>query len=152
MSGAALDGGEEIISAINVTPLVDITLVLLIVFMVCTSLMESPVLPIQLPIPKDKEETVVTDPPKTYQFLVDKEGRLFVDNVTKTLEEAKSMLEAEAKVRIEKTKKNDTNVVLSGDGAVKYQSIIGVIDLVRGAGIGNLALNVQFASVVDLGE
>jgi len=75
MAGGAHENDDEMISGINVTPLVDITLVLLIIFMVTATYIVKETIEVDLPKAASGGQTVGT----TLTFVLDKQGRLFVD-------------------------------------------------------------------------
>src|SRR4051794_8513100 len=77
--GAATSGGgeEEMISGINVTPFVDISLVLLIIFMVTAKyIVSQPSIPVDLPRAASGQQQVISS---TVQVSVDRTGNIFVD-------------------------------------------------------------------------
>ena len=73
MASAALND-DDIITGINVTPLVDVTLVLLVILMVTASYVASRSIPMELPHSATSEGT-----PTTLTVSIDKEGRTFLD-------------------------------------------------------------------------
>ena len=73
--GANFDGDDDIITDINVTPLVDIVLVLLIILMVTASYIVSKSIPMDLPNADTGDES----PPRTLTVSVDEEGQLYLD-------------------------------------------------------------------------
>lgn len=142
MAGAALGDGDDIISAINVTPLVDIMLVLLIVFMVTTTMMQYPSIPIELPRVSNK---AADTPAQNLQLMIDKDGNIYVNGQKKTDGEADSILKAEVRSNPK------VNVVLGADGGLKYQRVMTFIDMVKAAGAQNFMLNVNFAAMNEGG-
>ena len=77
MAGGAGDNEEESITGINVTPLVDVTLVLLIIFMVTASYIVKETIEIELPRAAHGGETVQ----KTFAVLITREGKSFLNGV-----------------------------------------------------------------------
>ena len=77
MAGSASDNEDEAINGINVTPLVDITLVLLIIFMVTASYIVKETIEIELPRAAHGGETLQ----KTFAVLVSKEGKTYLNGV-----------------------------------------------------------------------
>ena len=75
MAAATSGSEDEIMSAINITPLVDIFLVLLIIFMITSSVVDQKSIPVNLP----KAAHAGTEAPKASGLLVDKDHRLFLD-------------------------------------------------------------------------
>src|SRR5947207_16012100 len=75
MAGNITEPDDEGINGINVTPLVDITLVLLIIFMVTASYIVKQTIEVQLPRAAHGGETVN----KTYALVVTKEGKAYLN-------------------------------------------------------------------------
>ena len=79
------ESGEEMIAAINVTPLVDITLVLLIIFMVTATYVVREAIEVDLPRAAAGGETVGP----TLALALDRDGKLFLDGAPATAEDAR---------------------------------------------------------------
>jgi biopolymer transport protein TolR len=131
--------GEEPITNINVTPLVDITLVLLIIFMVTATFIVSPQIKVELP----KAVTAETSDPITFSIVLTKTGELYL-NGAKTDE---AQLEATIQERIKNNA--DLQAVISADKFVYHGDVIRLIDLVRRNGVRKFALNVEAAPQPD---
>ncbi len=137
MAGAALSEGDDIIAAINITPMVDIILVLLIVFMVTTTLVQNPVVPIKLPrsesaIPRDTTQ-------KTLNIMITKDQKLYIDGYENTKDTVKETLDNAVK------ENPDTFVILGADQDLEYKYVMEMLELTRVLGVKNLSLNVQSA-------
>src|SRR3970282_482398 len=102
---AKLGHDEEMISDINVTPLVDITLVLLIIFMVTATYIVKETIEVELPRAASGGETVGT----TLTFVLDREAKLYVNGEESTPEKARTA------VREAVAKDKDGNAILSAD-------------------------------------
>ncbi len=124
---------DEIVASINVTPLVDITLVLLIVFMVTATFIADPVVEVDLP----RAATAQDAPSRSVAIIVDAEGQMYLNG----RETTETSLE-EALIR-EVRDDEELNVVLGADGRIDYQTVMNVIDITKRARVRNLALNVQ---------
>jgi len=118
-------------SEINVTPLVDVMLVLLIIMMVIAPMLQQGV-PVQLPVANNS-----TDKPDTSDQTIvniDAQGQLYVNSlpVTETdiVERVKSALEG----------KKETIVYLKGDKEAEYGRIMKMMDALRSAQIESVAL------------
>ena|SRR5690606_11995800 len=120
----------EMIQGINVTPLVDVVLVLLIVLMVAASYTVSQALPLDLPQAKSgqKESTALA-------VSIDHEGHLFLDGA------ASSEDRLLARVREEKSTQ-DVSVLLAADGRTQHKAVVRVMDLLRVEGVTKFAINV----------
>lgn len=133
MASASSDDDDGIISAINVTPLVDITLVLLIVFMVTAKIIVSTSLPLDLP-KAAKGETVQL----VFSLELRANGEIVVDN--KPLSDDKAVL---ALAREALAKNKDLRAVIRADKTVQHGRIIRILDLLKQAGVSKIAFGVQ---------
>lgn len=129
MAGSQMRQGE-MIQGINVTPLVDVVLVLLIVLMVAASYTVSQALPMDLP----KAKTGQTEN-TSLAISVSSDGQLFLDGVALTKEALK------LRVREEKAAR-DVNALIAADGAAEHKFVVQVIDLIRAEGVTKFAINV----------
>ena len=129
------DDGEEMIAAINVTPLVDITLVLLIIFMVTATYVVKEAIEVDLPRAASGGESVGP----TLAFALDREGKLFVDGAPATSEEARGA------VRAALARSSEARALISADRAVSHGRVIEVIDLVKQEGLTRFAIDVERA-------
>jgi biopolymer transport protein ExbD len=124
---------DEILTDINVTPLVDIMLVLLIIFMVTATIMLTPSIPVDLP----KASTAEYPSARVYALVLDKEGNLYLNGKNTSAERISLALREAVK------KDPGIQAIVAADGAVDYQSVIRLIDLVKSSGVKSFALNVQ---------
>jgi biopolymer transport protein ExbD len=121
--------GNGIIAGINVTPLVDIMLVLLVIFMVTATIMATPAVPLDLPRAQqtqDVQMVVSIVIPTIGPTLVNGEPATTDENLTQRL---RAVLGDGPEVR----------VVINADGAVAHRRVIHVLDVVKGAGIVRVA-------------
>jgi biopolymer transport protein ExbD len=121
------------IVGINVTPMVDIMLVLLIIMMVAATYIVSQALKVELPRTATSDETVS----KTYVVTIQKDGQYLFNDKPITL----SGLSEELKAAKRATK--DVNVVITADQAALHGHVVGVIDLAKVQGITKFAINVE---------
>jgi biopolymer transport protein ExbD len=123
---------EEMITGINVTPLVDITLVLLVILMVTASYVASRAIPMELPKGATGEST-----PTTLAVSIDKEGKTYLD--------AEPIAEDALRLRIRKAHAADpeTRAVIAADGRVPHANVVRVIDLLRREEVTKFAINVD---------
>ena len=120
----ASDNDEEMISGINVTPLVDITLVLLIVFMVTATYIVRESIEVDLPRAASGGESVG----ELFNVVLDKEGALYIDGVR--ADETQLM----AKAKEAAAKDASARVVISADQNARHGAVVHLIDLVKSAG------------------
>jgi biopolymer transport protein ExbD len=123
---------DEIITGINVTPLVDITLVLLVILMVTASYVTSRAIPVELPKGATGEGT-----PTTMTISIDKDGKTFLD--AETISDAA----LKAKVKAAHDADPDTRAVIAADGRTSHSNVIHVIDLLRRENVTRFAINVD---------
>ena len=130
--GNASNGNDGIITGINVTPLVDVVLVLLVVLMVTAGYIVSQTIPVELP--KGATGETVSS---TLAISVDESGKTYLD--------AQPADEAELRQRIKRARKADadTRAVIAADGKTDHRFVVGVIDLLRQEGVNRFAINVQ---------
>jgi len=135
--GMAVGGSGGFNSDINVTPMVDVMLVVLIIFMVVTPLLQSGVtvaLPKNLDNPEEdqriiKETSVVVAVTNDDKYFVGK------DEVDKaTLETKVTELMAEV------TKSEDRIVYIKGDAQANYGNVVEAVNAIRKAGIDRIGL------------
>jgi biopolymer transport protein ExbD len=118
-------------SDINVTPLVDVCLVLLIIFMVVTPMLQKGV-PVNLPVTEDPEKTPDTE--KQLQISVKADGSVYLGpNVVR-----KDQVESSLKEIFERTP--DREIAVKGDRLVKYGDVLDVLKACREVGFNDVGL------------
>ena len=119
---------------INVTPLVDVCLVLLIIFMVVTPMLQKGV-PVNLPVTDAPEKT--PDSEKQLQISIKDDGSVYVGpNVVR-----KDQVESLLKEIHERTP--DREVAVKGDRLVKYGDVVDVLKACREVGFNDVGLIAQ---------
>jgi biopolymer transport protein ExbD len=125
--------GRGTIVGINVTPMVDIVLVLLIIMMVSATYIVSQSLKVELPKTATSDDTVS----KTYVVTITKDGQyLFNDKLT-------NKAELPALLRGAKAESKDLSLVITADEQARHGSVVGVIDVAKVEGITKFAINVE---------
>ena len=119
-------------SEINLTPLIDITFILLITFIITFPLIEQGI-PINLP--KGKSRDLKPDVSRT--VTIDKTGSLFLDDVKVSLEEFASEMETASKLD------SSVMVMVRGDENIRYGRIVDVLKVLNAAKITKMALVTQ---------
>ena len=132
---AATHSEDEIISSINITPLVDIFLVLLIIFMITSSVVDQKQIPVNLP----KAAYAGSEAPKASGLVVDKDKHLFLDGELR--DSAQICLALKQAVAMDE----EHQVLIGADEDLPYKAVVGVIDMIRGAGVRKYALKVSRA-------
>lgn len=132
---AAKIGGDndEPIADINIVPFVDIILVVLIIFMITTPFILKPSININLPKAASGEDTV----PSEINITVTADGAALLNGKPATDEEISSYAAAAI------AKSTDTQAIISADKDVPHGRVIGVIDLVKSAGITKFAITID---------
>ena len=115
---------------INVTPLVDVVLVLLIIFMVTAPLMQRG---IDVDLPRTATQTSENE--ERLIVSVDKNGQIFINEVQIPMEDLKDQLQR----RIARAK-NKKAVFLRGDKSLQYQVIMQVMDEIKRSGVPTVGL------------
>lgn len=117
-------------SDINVTPLVDVMLVLLIIFMVTAPMMMQGV---EVNLPKTTTKSIKS-PEDPLILTVTKKGELFIEKNSLTLETIEPKLKSILKYR------RDKQVLLKADKDIPYGFVIQVVSRVKRAGIDKLGM------------
>jgi biopolymer transport protein TolR len=121
-------------SDINVTPLVDVCLVLLIIFMVVTPMLQKGV-PVNLPVTEDPEKTPDTD--KQLQISVKSDGTVYLGSLPVLKEQMQSEL-----LKIH-DRTPDREIAVKGDKLVKYGAVLDALKACREVGFNNVGLIAQ---------
>ena len=125
--------GEEMIAGINVTPLVDITLVLLIIFMVTATYVVKETIEVDLPKAASGGETVGS----TLTFVLDKDGELFLDGNKTTFTAARDA------VRSTVAHDKEARAIISADKHASHGQVVEILDLVKTEGLTHFAINIE---------
>ncbi len=134
MAGSGSSGDEDdLISGINVTPLVDVVLVLLIIFMVTATYIVRASIEVTLPRAAHGGETTGT----VLSVVLTRGGELFLDGVRRSEEELAN------RTRAAVARDSDTRVVIAADRDALHGSVVRVIDVVKGAGATRFAIHVE---------
>lgn len=133
MASASNNNDDDgVISGINVTPLVDITLVLLIVFMVTAKIIVSQSLPMDLPKAAQGQEVQ-----QIFGVDLHSNGDIFVDGKKLAGEDALLPLAREAQA-----KNPELRAVIRADTTVQHGRVIRSLDLLKQAGVSKIAFGV----------
>ena len=127
-----------IISGINVTPLVDITLVLLVVFIVTAKIVVTPAVPLNLPPASTGQEVQVV-----FSVLLPADGAIWVDGARVAGPDALI-----ARARDAQRDNPELRAVIQADGAVPHRQVMSTLDALRSAGVSRIAFGSLSAAEV----
>jgi biopolymer transport protein ExbD len=130
---AATGGDEDGIVGINVTPLVDVVLVLLIIFMVTATYIVRASIEVDLPRAAHGGEATGT----LLSVVITREGDIFLDGVKRTETELVERSRQAAAANPE------ARAIISADKGALHGAVVRVIDVVKGAGISRFAINIE---------
>ncbi|HEY8353422.1 MAG TPA: biopolymer transporter ExbD [Methylophilaceae bacterium] len=133
MAFSSSSDSDDVLSEINITPLVDVMLVLLVAFIVTAPMMTNS---IEVNLPKTAT-TQPTEPTKPVTISVTKDDKVFIDKQEVPLAELESTLTARRQAQ------PDLVYHLSSDEAVRYGSVAKVMASIERAGITKLAVLTQ---------
>ena len=133
MGLAKRDEGSKVNSNINVTPMVDVMLVLLIIFMVVTPMLQKGISvdmaqvnnPEQMP-DADKEDALLVS--------VTRDGKVYFGSEQTTIDNLTN------KVKDRLANKADKRVFIKSDARARYGNVVEVVDNVRSAGVDDVGL------------
>jgi biopolymer transport protein ExbD len=120
---------EEVVSTINTTPLVDVMLVLLIIFLITIPVVTTSI-PVQLP--KERNEIRETKP-ENINLSVDKEGRIYWNELR--IDSTAALIDRLKKIAILVPQ---PEVQIRGDGGAKYEAVGRIIYACQRAGIAKV--------------
>jgi biopolymer transport protein ExbD len=134
MAGTLAAGGRrKAITGINVTPLVDVVLVLLVILMVSSTYIVAQTLKVQLPHAKATDGTA--DKPTTVSIVK--------DGTIKYNDDAVSEDEVSARLKSAVEQDAEVSLVVSADAAVNHGKVVHLLDLAKLAGVTKFAINVM---------
>jgi biopolymer transport protein ExbD len=135
MAAGATESEDESITGINVTPLVDITLVLLIIFMVTASYIVKETIEVELPRAAHGGETVQ----RTLAVLVTRDGKAFLNGVP--VDDAALV----AEVQRARSAGADVQALVGADRNATHGAVTHLLDLMKGAGVTKFAIQIEKA-------
>ncbi|TGL58812.1 ExbD/TolR family protein [Leptospira sarikeiensis] len=133
MAGQSSSGDGEEIGSINITPMVDVILVLLVIFMVTANFLKKESININLP----KADAVDSNLAKTVQVALSKDGKVFLEGTETDIPRLEAHLQKEAKIR------PNMRITLSADSSLPYGKIAETMGKIKKAGVHQIALSVK---------
>lgn len=134
MASRAGNSDNETIAEINIVPLVDIVLVVLIIFMVAAPLVMQPKIDISLP---KSSSTDIDKSKKPMKITVGKQGEIFVNNREMSLADLKNESASEV------AKNPEVSAILVADKGVTLEMVTDIIDTVKSQGLKKVAFSIQ---------
>ncbi len=136
MAGGSEPSDDGMIQGINITPLVDVVLVLLIIFIVTAKIIVTPTVPMDLPEASESESVQVV-----FSVILPRQGATLIDGepVYSDAEigtRAAAALAADPRLR----------AVIHADGDVPHRRVIAVLDAIKRAGVARVAFAVDAQS------
>ncbi len=138
MAGGAQNNDDDLITQINVTPLVDVILVLLIILMVTASYIASRSIPMELPQGATGEQQQL---PRSLSVSIDHTGHLYID--------AEAIEDDAFRPAIRRYRtalanpEADARAVIAADGRVSHSRFVQVLDILRDEQVSRFAINVR---------
>jgi len=126
------NNNEELLSTINVTSLVDVTLVILIIFILIAPIMEQG---ISLNLPKATSAKIKSKEALTIE--VDKKGQIYLDSLPVSIAIFTSRIKSIASFNKEQA------ILIRADQNNKYGDIVKIIDIIKSAGLTKLGILTQ---------
>jgi biopolymer transport protein ExbD len=133
MAGFSSSGDDDLISGINVTPLVDVVLVLLIIFLITAPALYQSAIKVQLPKAKSGDES----PKAPLNFVITRDGKLMLDKNEIPWDSIPARVNALGAQAAEQT------VLISADTATPHGTVIRLMDLLRQGGLTRFGLSVE---------
>ena len=127
------DSEDSTFASINVTPFVDVVLVLLVIFMITAPILVKDIIDIKLP----KTNTGDGQLAQTLGVAVNRDGNILLNGVL-TDDEGLKAAAAQALII-----NSDSQAIISGDVDVPYGRIVKVIDLLKTAGLEKFAVQIE---------
>ena len=122
---------DGVVSGINVTPLVDITLVILIIFMVTAHFVNDMGVKVQLP----KASATEMNPTPALTVTVAKDGKIFLMGQKVDTNGLRAQMAREAKLN------PGVRVIVAADEALIYKNVVQILDAIKAAGVSRVALS-----------
>jgi biopolymer transport protein ExbD len=131
MGAPSSRGPSGLLTEINVTPLVDVVLVLLVIMMVTASAIAKKSIAVELPKAKSGDADGKGAP---LVVAVDEAGALYLDR------ERATDVEVCARAREARARDPEAGAVLAADGRARHQSVVHALDLLRGERVRKIAI------------
>ena len=136
---AQISQDDDIISGINVTPLVDIVLVILIIFIVTASFVFKNNIDMKLPVAESAQQTTGG----LLNLAIQEDGQLYINGKASAIDDIPAAV-AETKTRLAaQNKAISVTAFVAADVKTQYGAFAGVVDRLRLEGVTEIALDTQ---------
>lgn len=127
------DSQDDIISEINIVPMVDVILVVLIIFMVTAPMIMKPSISVNLPKSGSGDSTK----PSKLNITVDKNGQIQLDGRNVTASEVKTVAQQEY------ARNQEVQAIIAADKDVSHGQVVSILDIVKAAGVKRFAISID---------
>ena len=124
-------GGKGSMSEINITPYIDILLVLLIIFMVITPVSQ---LDLDVKVPQQPDSEDVAAAPNVIVVSIGEAGSVAINN------EPISLVNLGRELQKIYSERSNKNMFVSASAKIIYGDVVKIIDIAKGAGVGDIGL------------
>jgi TolR protein len=125
------DDDDPVMADINVTPLVDVMLVLLIIFMIAAPMLHQG---IEVALPRAEAQPLQMRMEDPLVLSIDRDGKIFLRSTPVEIEDLVDQIKAQTEAR------GDDSVFLKGDREVPYGRIVEVLDVLHRGGIVHVGM------------
>ena len=130
---SSAEDSSEIMSGINITPFVDVVLVLLVIFMVTAPMLLKEVMELRLPKTATSDGQVT----QTFGVAINREGNILLNG--SVLEDSAFM----AKIKESLIANSDLQAIIAADKEVPYGRVVKIIDMMKSAGLNRFAVQIE---------
>jgi biopolymer transport protein ExbD/biopolymer transport protein TolR len=127
-------GRGEVTSDINVTPMADVMLVLLIIFMVITPMLQKGGGLVEMAKTKNPTDMTEADKEDSIMISIQRDGKLYLNQDRVNIDDLAGKVTELVTNRVDKT------IFVKGDARAKYQDVVDVVDNLRNAGVDKIGL------------
>jgi len=137
---------DDIISGINVTPLVDIVLVILIIFIVTASFVFKPAIEMQLPEAQTGQQATAG----LLNLAITPDGTLYINGQPSSVDEIPKAVDDARAASLARDEHAKVNAFVAADVKTQYGAFAGVVDRLRLAGVTEIALDTQPVELAEV--
>jgi biopolymer transport protein ExbD len=122
---------------VDITPLIDVVLLLVVFFMLTTTFIGAPAIKVNLPTSSAKE---ISKEPKEVKITITKDGKLYVDGITDASGGPISLKELGKALTKVARENRDTMVIIRADESTTHGTVVAVMDLAKNSGLNKMAI------------